>query len=162
VRIPRIVVGLIFLRKRGLDPCFLVEVNWFGYCIESPLVLDRVVSGGLNNSGELFTARAARADLLSKAGLAAQAAAARTTLALRVEPVLFKLRGRAIAQGAVSAMRVVEGFDIVEDHQFSGGFGGRNRVGEACPRLLKSRAGDADNRSRDAVAATRAARASLK
>ena len=45
--------------------------------------------------------------------------------------MVFKLRGRAIAQGAVSATRVVESFDIVEDHQFSGGFGGRNRVGEA-------------------------------
>jgi hypothetical protein len=54
--------------------------------------LDRVVSGGLNSSAELFTAKAARADLLSKAGLAAFAAATRTTLALRAEPVVFKLR----------------------------------------------------------------------
>ena len=93
--------------------------------------MDRVVSGGLNNSEELFTARAARADLLSKAGLAAQAAAARTTLALRAEPVLLELRGRAIIQGAVSATRVIEGFDIVEDHQFGDRFGWRNRVAEA-------------------------------
>jgi hypothetical protein len=42
--------------------------------------LDRVISGGLNNSAELFTAKAARADLLSKAGLAAFAAATRTNI----------------------------------------------------------------------------------
>jgi hypothetical protein len=45
--------------------------------------------------------------------------------------VLSPFRIRAIAQGAVSATRVIEGFDIVEDHQFSGGFCRRNRVGEA-------------------------------
>ena len=93
--------------------------------------MDRVVSGGLNNSAELFTAKAARADLLSKAGLAAFAAATRTTLALRAQPVLLKLRRRAIIQGAVSATRVIEAFDIVEDHQFSGGFSWRNRIAKA-------------------------------
>ena len=84
--------------------------------------MDRVVSGGLNNSAELFTAKAARADLLSKAGLAAFAAATRTTLALRAQPVHLELRRRAIIQGAVSATRVIEGFDVVEDHQFSDRF----------------------------------------
>ena len=29
----------LFLRKRGLGFCLLVQVNWFGCCIESPLVM---------------------------------------------------------------------------------------------------------------------------
>jgi hypothetical protein len=38
------------------------------------------------------------------------AAATRTTLALRAQRVLLKLRRRTIIQGAVSATRVIEGF----------------------------------------------------
>ena len=45
--------------------------------------------------------------------------------------MLLELRGRAIIQGAVSATRVIEGFDIVEDPQFGERFGWRNRVAEA-------------------------------
>ena len=93
--------------------------------------LGRVVSGGLNNSGELFTTKAARADLSFEAGLAALAAAARTTLALRAEPSLFELRGRTMTQGAVAATGVVEGFDVIEDHQFGSGFCRCDGVGEA-------------------------------
>ena len=72
-----------------------------------------------------------RADLLSKAGLAAFAAATRTTLALRAQRVLLELRRRAIIQSAVSATRVIEGFDVVKDHQFGDRFSWRNRVAEA-------------------------------
>ena len=30
---------VIFLRKRGLGFCLLVQINWFGCCMESPLVM---------------------------------------------------------------------------------------------------------------------------
>jgi hypothetical protein len=86
---------------------------------------------GSPNFAELFTAKAARTDLLSKAGLAAFAAATRTSLALREQPARLELRRRAIAQGAVSATQVIEAFAVVEDQQFGGGFSWRNRVGEA-------------------------------
>ena len=44
--------------------------------------------------------------------------------------MLFELRRRAITQGAVSAMGVIEGFDVVENHEFGCGFGWRNRAPE--------------------------------
>ena len=45
--------------------------------------------------------------------------------------MVCELRRRAIIQGAVSATRVLEGFDVVEDHQFGERFSWRNRVAEA-------------------------------
>ena len=45
--------------------------------------------------------------------------------------MFFKMERGAVAEGAVAAVRVVEGFDIVEDHESGDGAGGRDLSGQA-------------------------------
>ena len=45
--------------------------------------------------------------------------------------MVFELEGREVIERGVLARAIVEGLDVVEDHEFSGGFGGRHTVGEA-------------------------------
>ena len=44
--------------------------------------------------------------------------------------MFFKLERGAVAEGAVAAVRVVEGFDVIEDHESGGGAGGRDLAGK--------------------------------
>lgn len=44
---------------------------------------------------------------------------------------MFEVEWGEVVEGAVSAMRVVEGFDVIEGHEFGSGSGGRDGVGKA-------------------------------
>ena len=58
---------------------------------------------------------------------------------------------RALAEGAVSAVRVVEGLDVIEGHEFRSGAGGREGVGEAFGQRVVVRVACAAHAQGDAV-----------
>ncbi len=45
--------------------------------------------------------------------------------------MVFEFEGRKVIEGAVGAVGVVEGFDVVEGHEFGGGSGGWDGLAKA-------------------------------